>query len=135
MIIFLDACIIIYWVEMSAQPYKKLLNKIHHLRDEYDSISFAASELSLLECLVKPVRENDRTIIEHYQRFFGSYDLSLVSINRTVIEQATLLRAQYNLPAPDALQAASALSITEQVIFLTADKGFKKISALNVLLV
>jgi predicted nucleic acid-binding protein len=44
------------------------------------------------------------------------------------------MRIHYNLSTPDALHAASALLIKDEIIFLTGDKSFKKISNLNVTL-
>jgi predicted nucleic acid-binding protein len=58
----------------------------------------------------------------------------IVEITTDIIRTATKLRAQYTLPTPDALQAACALSLPEKPLFVTADKGFKRISQLDILL-
>jgi predicted nucleic acid-binding protein len=89
------------------------------------------SRLSLLECLVKPVRERNTPLIERYRSFFSATDLTIVEIAPLVIERALLIRADSNLRTPDAIQAASALSLTEPAIFVTGDIGFSKVSNLS----
>jgi predicted nucleic acid-binding protein len=89
----------------------------------------------MLECLVKPLREQNNPDIERYRAFFSSTGLQIIEINAQVIETATLLRARHGLRTPDAIQAASALSIKGPVTFLTGDKQLKKIPELNVQLV
>lgn len=135
MIAFLDACVVIYWIEMKEPQYQQLADKLHALRKKYPSLSFAVSELSLLECRVKPMREKNEDLLKMYHRFFAARDLALMPLSLDVIEQATLLRARYNVATPDALQAASALSISEEVIFVTGDSAFKKVPNLNVVIV
>ncbi len=136
MIAFLDTCAIIYWVEMRDPQYQQFADKLHRLRKEYGLFTFAASELSLLECRVKPLREKNTAVLQRYQNFFVAEDLNLIPISLTVIDRAATLRADYNMPTPDAIQAAAAFLITDsKVIFITGDKAFKKIPHLHVLLV
>lgn len=131
--IFLDACVIIYWVEIAEPYYGKFVDKLHDIRTQYGLLPFAVSHLSLLECRVKPVREKNKDLLKRYQQFFAAQDLNLVALTPAVLEVATQLRAQHHLPTPDAIQAASALSISDPIIFLTGDSGFKKVPNLNVI--
>lgn len=133
--IFLDACAIIYWVEMSVPHYKKFVDALESVKHKHKKATFAASHLSLLECRIKPLREQDDDLLNHYQQFFCAKDLTLIPLSAQVIEKATELRVFHNLRTPDALQAAAALSINDDVIFATADKNFKKVQGLNVLLI
>lgn len=133
--LFLDACAIIYFVEM-AEPYqKKFSNKLKSIRQKYQSVTFLASELSLLECRVKPLRENNEELLGHYQQFFCAKDLLLIPLTAPIIEKATQLRAFFNLRTPDALQAASALSVVEDTLFVTNDRGFDKVTELKSLII
>src|SRR5579872_1770824 len=109
--IFLDACAIIYWVEMSEPYYSRFANILYEIRKKHKKPTFAASYLSLLECRIKPLRDHNEILLKHYQQFFCAKDLSLVPLPLKTIEHATELRAYYNLRTPDALQAAAALSI------------------------
>ncbi|HIJ94269.1 MAG TPA: type II toxin-antitoxin system VapC family toxin [Desulfuromonadales bacterium] len=135
MTIFLDANIIIYRVEAVNPFYQHLLAIVKELVAQHPDARFAVSRLSMLECLVKPLREQNNNDIELYRAFFSSTGLQIIEINAQVIETATLLRARHGLRTPDAIQAASALSIKGPVTFLTGDKQLKKIPGLNVQLV
>jgi predicted nucleic acid-binding protein len=96
---------------------------------------FAVSRLSMLECLVKPLRDQNTGEIDRYRSFFASAGLQMVEVSSQVIETATLLRVRHGLRTPDAIQAASALSVKVPVTFLTGDKQFTKVPGLNVRLV
>lgn len=133
--IFLDACAIIYWVELAEPYYSQFANILHQLKKEHKNPVFAASHLSILECRIKPLRDHDENLLKHYQQFFCARDLELIPLNLEIIEKAAELRAFYNLRTPDAIQASSSLSITDGAIFLTADGAFKKIPELNVLII
>lgn len=135
MIAFLDACIIIYWVEMAEPYYTTFADKMHRLHEQHGHFTFAASELSLLECRVKPMREKNEIVLKRYQQFFTAKDFSLVPINLSIIHQATELRVNYKLATPDALQAASALSLSDESIFITGDSVFKKVTGLKTLII
>lgn len=130
--IFLDACIIIYWVESSEPFYSKVLTQLRSIAEQYPEHVLTLSRLSFLECLVKPMREKDKKIIEIYRGFFESTELEIIEIDFEVIDIATQLRADYGLRTPDAIQAASCLSLGEQHIFLSNDKRFTSVTKLNV---
>lgn len=132
MIIFLDANVIIYQVEGAANFHDRVLDTVQELLRKHPRASFAVSRLSVLECLVKPVREGSSTIIDRYRAFFAASGLQVVDISSQVIETALLLRAHQGLRTPDAIQAASALSLNGPVVFLTGDKAFGKVAGLSV---
>jgi predicted nucleic acid-binding protein len=135
MTLFFDANIIIYRVE-AVEPFnQQVLDTVQELVKQYPSAGFAASRLSVMECLVKPIREQNSADIERYRGFFASSGLQMVEITSLVLETATLLRARHGLRTPDAIQAASAMSIKGPVTFLTGDKQFGKVPGLNVRLV
>lgn len=135
MILFLDANIIIYRVE-TVEPFnQQVLATVQELVTKYPNAGFAVSRLSMMECLVKPLREQNSTDIKRYRGFFASAGLQIVEVNALVIETATMLRARHGLRAPDAIQAASALSIKGTMLFLTGDRQFSKVPGLNVRLV
>jgi len=135
MILFFDANIIIYRVE-AVEPFnRQVFAAVQELVTLYPDAGFAVSRLSMLECLVKPLREQNTAEIDRYRAFFASTGLQMVEISPLVIETATLLRARHGLRTPDAIQAASALSVKGPVTFLTGDKQFTKVPGLNVRLV
>ncbi len=135
MILFLDANIIIYQVE-AVEPFnRQVFATVQELVARHPDAGFAVSRLSMLECLVKPLREQNTAEIDRYRAFFASAGLQMVEVSSQVIETATLLRARHGLRTPDAIQAASALSVKAPVTFLTGDKQFTKVPGLNVRLV
>ena len=135
MILFLDANIIIYRVEALEPFNQQLLATLQELVAKDPNAGFAVSRLSMMECLVKPLRDQNTANIERYRGFFASAGLQIIEISALVIETATLLRARHGLRTPDAIQAASAMSIKGPTTFLTGDRQFRKVPGLNVRLV
>ncbi|HCU25024.1 MAG TPA: VapC toxin family PIN domain ribonuclease [Deltaproteobacteria bacterium] len=133
MTLFLDACVVIYWIESHASFYAKFLKTLQKLRDENPSASFAVSRLSWLECRVKPLQEKNRRLLELYSNFFSMEDLKIIELDADVVGRAVALRADYGLRTPDAFQAASALTLEEELLFLTSDKAFRKVPELRVI--
>lgn len=131
MIIFLDANIIIYHVEAIPAFRDKVLAAVTEIFDAHIDSRFAVSRLSVLECLVKPVREHDTQLIDRYRSFFSANDLTIVEINAQVIERAIQIRATTGLRTPDAIQASSALTLPDPTLFVTGDNGFSKVSDLS----
>lgn len=135
MTLFLDANIIIYRVE-AVEPFnRQVLAMVKELVALHPNAKFAVSRLSMMECLVKPLRDQNNIDIERYRGFFSSTGLQIVEVNSQVLETATLLRARHGLRTPDAIQAASAMLIKGPVTLLTGDRQFSKVPGLNVRLV
>jgi len=134
-IIFLDANIVIYQVEAFPAFRDKVRSAINDILAEHPGSQFSVSRLSLLECLVKPVRERNAPLVERYRSFFCASDLAIVEIGPEVIDRALMLRAEGGLRTPDAIQAASALTLSAPRIFVTGDKAFSKITGLNCLII
>ena len=135
MTLFLDANIIIYRIE-AVEPFnQQVFTIVQELVALHPHAGFAVSRLSMMECLVKPLRDQNNADVERYRGFFASSGLQIVEVSSLVLETATLIRARHGLRTPDAIQAASAMSIKGPVTFLTGDKQFAKVPGLNVRLV
>lgn len=130
--IFLDACIIIYWVEAAAPFYTQVISSLRKIAESYPDHLLTISRLSFLECLVQPLRNQDKKIMAVYRQFFELPSVSIIEIDPHVIDIATRLRANYNLRTPDAIQAACCLSTEGEHLFLTNDNRFSIISDLQV---
>ncbi len=135
MTLFLDANIIIYRVEVVEPFNRQVLAMVQELVAQHPNTGFAVSRLSMMECLVKPLRDQNNADIERYRDFFASTGLQIVEVSSLVLETATLLRARHGLRTPDAIQAASAMSINGPVMFFTGNRHFQKVPGLNVRLV
>jgi uncharacterized protein len=89
--------------------------------------------LSWLECRVKPLREGDSAVLEHYRVFFSRPGLRIVALDLQVIDRAASIRAAHRLKTPDALQAASAMTFEEETVFVTGDASFDTVPGLRVM--
>ncbi len=87
----------------------------------------AVSELSWMECRVKPLRDHNQATLKLFQQFFTAENLHIQPLDLAVIDHATRLRAAYQLKVADALQAACALACGPDVRFITNDQRFSKV--------
>ena len=131
MIAFLDSSAAIYYFEGDANAQKAVRDVLQSLKNQYPSCELAVSRLGVMECRVKPLGDNAHTLLATYEAFFAQ--ARIVEITAAVVDAATTLRASYGLKTPDALQAASALSLGENVVFVTADLGFARLIGLKAL--
>lgn len=135
MILFFDACAIICQVELAQPYYRQLETLITKAVKSHPDTRIAVSRLSWMECRVEPLRACDRQRLERFDEFFDLDGLLTVALDAQVIELATRVRAAYGLKAPDALQAACALSLPGPLRFVTNDAAFRRVTGLDVLLV
>ena len=134
-IFFLDACILIYRFEGEATAVASVDKTLSRLQRADREARIAVSEISRLECRVRPLREGRRNLVATYDRFFASSGLTVVPLSRAVVDLATAIRARSGLRTPDALQAACCLSLEQPASFVTNDAGFRRETALDVVLV
>lgn len=69
--------------------------------------AFALSDLVRMECLVRPIRDNDTAQIAALNAFFRR--AIVLAMPPAVFDQAARLRADHALKTPDALHLATAL--------------------------
>ena len=132
MILFLDSNVIIYLIEGDALLVAEVKQTIQKQIDTHPEIVIAISALTLLECRVKPLRNNDTKLLQRYNEFFSADGLLIVELSSNVLDIATHIRSDFGLKTPDALQAACCLSLKAQHLFLTEDNAFNKVDALHV---
>lgn len=133
MILFLDACALIYRFEGGAKFRAAAMEMVAQLTLGQPEPDVAVSRLSLMECRVKPLREGNTDLLKRYDDFFAA--VKVVELSAAVVELATDLRVRHGLKTPDALQAACAMTLQSNVIFVTADLGFAKVTGLDVRLI
>ena len=133
MTLFLDACALIYLIEAKEPFHGLVIAALRRMRQSHADTRLAVSRLSVLECLVKPVRDGDQGLIDDYRAFFSARDLTMVEITPTVMKTALGLRARTGLRTPDAIQAACALSVADGgCLFLTNDRRIDRVTELRV---
>jgi predicted nucleic acid-binding protein len=118
--IYLDANVFIYALE-GFPEFRKVLTELFLAIDD-NKVQAITSELTLAEVLVKPLRDNNLPLIEVYKQATESgAGLSVVSVSRSVLIEAAMLRATTKLKLPDGIHVATALQ-TECKLFLTNDE-------------
>jgi len=122
--IYADSCIFIYLLEGSAER-KAVIKDIFAPKD-FPSNRIAYSDLTKLECLVQPMRDENHVLCSKYEMLFDRNELCYIPITRKIFEQATILRAKFQIKTPDALHL-SAAKIAECDVFLTNDKRLQNI--------
>ncbi len=133
MIVFLDACALIYRFE-GASPFRvATTDLIAQVTAGQAVVDVVVSRLSVLECRVKPLRDGDLALLKMYDDFFAA--IHIVELSAEVVDKANELRVRHGLKTPDALQAASALTLPGDAFFVTADVGFARVLGLEVRLI
>ena len=133
--VFLDASAIIYLLEGDRTVQKATQKVLARLSDDQAEPALAISALSLMKCRVHPMRNNDHQRLKRFDNFFSDPGLITIDLTRTIVDQATQLRAQHGLRNPDALQAASCLAISPVTPFVTGDTDFQKLNKLRLHLI
>jgi hypothetical protein len=100
--LYVDTCAVIYRVER-IEPY---LTAGAPLWDALDAglRQVQTSELTLLEVLVKPLRDSNLPLATLYRHvLLGTMGLSCLPVHRAVLESAAQIRADHRLRTPDAI--------------------------------
>ena len=128
--VFLDTAPLIYYIE-GGSKFQKVLDNLFGLNSRA-KFTFVTSTVSLLEVLVKPLRDGRNDIAQQYRDILTKAMWNeMHDLTSDVAEVAAKFRANYNLRTPDAIQIASALS-TKSNYFLTNDAKLKQVTDINV---
>ena len=101
--VYLDTCIVIYIVEENS----KFLPLIERISQTTRDLSFTVSPLTELECMVLPLRTNNRDLLDKFGVWFEN--TPQLAPNRQVFLEAARLRADLqSLRTPDAIHIAAA---------------------------
>jgi predicted nucleic acid-binding protein len=130
MIVFLGSSALIYYFEGAPAYRQAVVAALAEIKAADPVAQVAVSRLGVMECRVKPLREGDVALLAQYEAFFAQ--VQIVELGVAVVTHATDIRAATTLKTPDALQAASALSLGADCVFLTGDVGFARVAGLNV---
>lgn len=102
--IYPDSCIAIYLVE----EHRDFANQIESLIESTDSSELIISDLSVMECLVGPLRNGNAVIEKRYKEWFDK--ILVVPIPGIAFRDAARLRADNpSIKTPDALHVATAV--------------------------
>lgn len=105
--VYADAQTLIYTVERRPR-YIQVCDSIWQLLVE-GRTSVSTSELSLLECIVLPLREGDSAAVDRFEQFLAQPAIWLLPVSRDVLRSAARIRAaKTRIKTPDAIHLASA---------------------------
>jgi predicted nucleic acid-binding protein len=130
--VYVDTQTVIYSVE-TQPPYWPALQDLWRAARRRDLL-IVTSELTLMETLIKPTRQDDLKLIQAYEDLLHAPEVQMEPIGREVLREAARLRARLaGLRTPDALHAATS-RLHECTQFLTNDEGFRRVPDLPVVI-
>lgn len=107
MLIYFDSVIVIYLLDhtgtFQARAAKRLSSSIA-VGDK-----FAVSDLSRLECRVRPIALGDKIKLAGFDAFFTQPAVQRVPLTTAVYDRATILRATQKFKLGDSLHLAAAI--------------------------
>ncbi len=128
--IYVDTQVIIYSVERHP-VYLPLVQPIWQAA-RAGSLAVLTSDLTLLECLVLPLRLGDQGLQRAYEQALLGTELRLIPISQAILRKAAMLRAaNTSLRTPDAIHAASAAA-SGCALLVTNDMGLRTVAGVQV---
>jgi len=128
-VVYLDTAPVIYTIERHAD-YEALLLPLWAALDSHQ-IEILTSELTLLETLVKPLRDGNHALAADYEKLLTATGIRTQPITASLLRDAARIRAATGLNTPDAIHAATALSVG-CLQFITNDTDYRKLTSLPV---
>jgi predicted nucleic acid-binding protein len=132
-LVCIDTAPFIYFLQESA-PFSPAVAPLFAAiqRGEKRGLS---SFVTLLEILVRPIKENRQDLVREYSEILLSADcFELVEVGRAVATEAAGIRASYGFKTADAIQLATA-RLSGADAFLTNDTELSRFVELDVVLV
>ena len=113
--IYLDAAPVIYLVQQVV-PWARMVRA----RMAQPGVQTVISDLTRLECRVKPIRDQDEVLLADFDRYFREDVNETVQLSSAAVNRATEIRAAHRFKTPDALHLGAAL-VSGCDAFLTND--------------
>jgi predicted nucleic acid-binding protein len=107
MLIYCDSVILIYFLDTVGSFNVRAVARMAAMQAAGDLAAF--SDLTRLECRVKPLKLGATTALADFDDFFTRPDVRLMPITTAVFDRATLIRATYNFKLADSLHLAAAV--------------------------
>lgn len=129
--VYVDTAVLIYTLEVNTD-YFSLLQPLW-TKFQAQEIELISSELILMEVLVLPLRNNNESLVSDYEQLLLNSAMQLIPINQSILRRAASLRATNSIKTPDAIHAATAISVNCDLL-ITNDKGFRNLDNLPVVI-
>jgi len=131
--LFLDSAPVIYYIDGNSE-YLSVMDSIFESLNS-EQIRAVTSPVTLAECLVLPIRQNDLEKQRVFVEILTALELAdFVKTDAAIAQRAAEIRVRYQLKLPDALQLATAL-VSNCEAFLTNDGQLKRVAELRVLVI
>ncbi len=130
-IVGLDTAPLIYFIEEHT-TYIEALKEFFETVDKGE-VNVVTSTITLTEVLIHPLRSQNVDLAAEYREILLNSNITTLDISSEIAEYGALLRSQYNLRTPDALQIATAIK-SEASFFLTNDTKLPKIPTIDYLI-
>ena len=124
--LYLDTAPVIYTVE-NVPIYAQAVDN----RLVVPQVVRVASDLTRMECRIKPLRQGNMDLLKDFDDFFMEIVSETISRSREVIDRATEIRAQYEFKTPDAIHLAAAC-VSKCDVFFTNDHRLDRFEEINV---
>lgn len=119
MLVYCDSVILIYYLD-AADPFQQIASRrLGQIRAANGFL--ATSDLSRLECRIKPIRNQDAPTLARFDHFFSAVNVTMLQLTTAAVDLATEIRAKHNFRTTDALHLASAV-LAGCDLFLTNDR-------------
>jgi predicted nucleic acid-binding protein len=105
--VYPDTNTLIYLIENRSGLSASIRARMYPAYDAVPVLVF--SELTRMECRVRPLKMNDTTTLIAYEQLFSNTSYQMLGFSRAIFDLATQLRVEYGLKTPDALHLAAAL--------------------------
>ncbi len=126
----LDTSVFIFHVEENPK-YLDLVTPIF-VWLEGSRTHAVTSTITMLELLVQPYRLSDIDRVNKFYALLSTYPhLEWIAPTLEIADRAAMLRAEFHLRTPDALQAATALA-SQATGFISNDDAFLKVPGIEV---
>lgn len=127
----MDTSVFIYYFE-DNEKFIPFIKPLFEIIEEGEVIG-EASVLSLMEIILKPMREKNEYLVDQYNILMNSYpNFKVLPIDKNVINEAVTLCVKYDLNPPEALQVATAIAYKANA-FVTDNAKLKKIKEIEVI--
>ena len=131
-IVGVDTSPFIYLWEQHPRYFSLSETLFRHLKSP--DVVGITSIITLIEACVHPQRQGRLDLVRTYERsLLRSQQVRTLHIDAPLARRAVILRAQYGIHVPDALQIAAAIE-HGATVFVTNDRRLAKVQELDVLL-
>jgi len=128
--VYIDTNIFVYFIEFNEDFSKKAISVFEHIQS--DDARIITSMLTQGECLYKPYKNNEKSVIDAYINLFNGEEIENIQVVDEIIRQSAMYGGKLNLKLIDSIHYFSAIN-AECLYFITNDTQFKSTPEMQVL--